>query len=165
MAAPPRPRGWATVRGWIQGGSLPRADSLTMFLKACGVKELEPWPAAQCAARTGCLDELAARPPRRAVSRTGWEQLAAFPTDRPVPCALLERQWGLDVVAARRESDRFFDHSLTEAPGAEGVRLHAVLRDQLNRLDPESAGRTSGALLDAPVRREGLSSSALQFLA
>lgn len=93
------------------------------------------------------LKELVATSPHKEESLTRYAQLAAFPEDVPIPYHLMERIWQLNAVQTQIESERFLNHSLV-VRADDGVRLHAVIHDQVRRMFPEQVALVSRALLD-----------------
>ncbi|WP_416985188.1 NB-ARC domain-containing protein [Streptomyces sp. T028] len=77
--------------------------------------------------------------------------LACFPEDQHIPYRWLARLWGVTELTARRECARLDDHFLLAQIDTEGVRLHDIIRDVLQRRDPRAVRQAHRTLLDAHV--------------
>ncbi|MGW1165793.1 WD40 domain-containing protein [Streptomyces sp. NPDC002550] len=97
------------------------------------------------------LEELARIPRTGRNSLARLLAMACFPEDQHIPYRWLARLWHVTELTARRECARLDDHFLLAQFDADGVRLHDVIRDVLQRRDPRTVRQAHRTLLDAHV--------------
>lgn len=73
--------------------------------------------------------------------------LAAFGLGESVPVALLQRLWQMSPIRTYAEFDHLLNRSLVVTAGADGVRLHDLIRDELRLRFPDKVRDVSRDLL------------------